>query len=293
MERIDGNAVSKQIIEELTGEVAKIEGAKPCIVVVRVGTDPASVFYTRKKVRTAHAIGMESRLLELPEGTSIEVLFAEIDRLNQDPGVHGILVQSPIPGVPNERDVFNRVAVEKDVDGLNSRNLGMLCQDDPAAFPSCTPAGIVELLRRYAIETAGKRVVVVGRSLLVGKPVGLLLLRKGSGGDATVTYCHSRTPDLAAITRDADILIAAIGRPAAITADMVKPGATVIDVGINKIPDTAAKKGYRIVGDVDFEAVAPIASAITPVPGGVGPMTVAMLMRNTLQAWRQAVSRPA
>ena len=285
MQLIDGNATSQAILIELTDAVAAIDGSKPCIVVVRVGDDPASVTYTRKKVKTAAAIGMRSRLVELPADAGKDRLLREISSLNKDPEVHGILVQSPIPGVESENEIFNTIDPRKDVDGLHSVNLGKLCQDDPDAFVSCTPSGIIELLRRHEIETRGKRVVVVGRSLLVGKPVGMLLLQKGLFGDATVTFCHSRTPDLPAITKQADILIAAIGRPEMIRADMVNPGSVVIDVGINKVKDPSAKRGYRLVGDVAFDEVAPLAAAITPVPGGVGPMTVAMLLRNTYKAW--------
>jgi methylenetetrahydrofolate dehydrogenase (NADP+)/methenyltetrahydrofolate cyclohydrolase len=230
---------------------------------------------------------MTSRLELFPESITQTELLAKIDALNRDPAIDGILVQSPLPKHMDETAVFNHISVDKDVDGFNTLNIGKLVQEDPGGFVACTPAGIVELIRHSQTETDGRHVVVVGRSLIVGKPVGLLLLQKGLPGNATVTFCHSRTRDLPAIARTADILIAAIGRPRFITADMVKEGVTVIDVGINRVPDASKKSGYRIVGDVDFDAVAPRAARITPVPGGVGPMTVAMLMRNTLKSWKK------
>ena len=215
--------------------------------------------------------------------------MGEIDHLNDDPDIHGILVQAPLPDHIDDSTVFNNVSPGKDVDGFNAVNLGKLCQEDESAFASCTPAGIVELIRRMGIETEGKHVVVLGRSLIVGKPAGMLFLRKGSPGNATITYCHSRTPDLKKHTLNADILIAAIGKPHFVSEDMVRSGATVIDVGINRIPDETKKSGYRLVGDVDFEKVAPKTSFITPVPGGVGPMTVAMLMVNTVKAYENSI----
>lgn len=289
MSIIDGRQISADIVEELKQEVAGLPaGSRPCIHLVRVGEDPASVSYVKKKQETAEQIGMEGRLTVLPENASQEELFALIDRLNADASVHGILIQSPLPKHMNERDAFNRVAAEKDVDGLGVVNMGRIVQDDERGFTPCTPKGIVELLKRSDIRTEGKHVVVVGRSVLVGKAAGLLFLQKGPFANATVTTCHSRTADLPAITRQADILIAAIGQPRFITKDMVKPGCVVIDVGINRIEDSSRKSGYRLVGDVDFDAVAPVAGRITPAPGGVGPMTVAMLMRNTLTAFHMA-----
>jgi methylenetetrahydrofolate dehydrogenase (NADP+)/methenyltetrahydrofolate cyclohydrolase len=289
MELIDGNEIAAAIIEELTERVASFDKEKPCVAFIRVGEDPASVSYVRKKQRTAAKIGIESKLLVFPESISQAELLIEIGHLNDDPGVHGILVQAPLPGHLNDRAVFNNVLPGKDVDGFNAENLGKLCQEDDDAFVSCTPAGIVELVRRKGIETEGKHVVVLGRSLIVGKPVGMLFLRKGSPGNATVTYCHSRTPDLKSQTLKADILIVAIGKPHFVGEDMVRSGATVIDVGINRIPDETKKSGYRLVGDVDFEKVAPKTSFITPVPGGVGPMTVAMLMANTVKAYEHSI----
>ncbi len=284
MKLIDGNTIATEIITELTEQVANLPGRKPCVTFVRVGEDPASVSYVRKKQRTAEAIGIESRLQLFDDSVSREELKSFIQSLNDDDSVDGILIQAPLPKHLIETEVFNWVRPDKDVDGFNTVNIGKLCQDDPEGFVACTPAGIVELLARTGVETNGRHVVVLGRSLIVGKPAALLMLRKGPLADATVTVCHSRTRDLPAITRQADILIAAIGRAHFVTADMVKEGATVIDVGINRITDDSRKSGYRLVGDVDFEAIANKTSAITPVPGGVGPMTVAMLMKNTVKA---------
>jgi methylenetetrahydrofolate dehydrogenase (NADP+) / methenyltetrahydrofolate cyclohydrolase len=290
MELIDGNEIASVIIEELTTLVATFQGHKPCVAFVRVGEDPASVSYVRKKEKTAAKIGIESKLIVFSEAISQDSLLQEIDSLNQDSNIHGILVQAPLPNHIDARKIFNSVSPAKDVDGFNATNLGKLCQEDNDGFVSCTPAGIVELIRRKGIETKGKRVVVLGRSLIVGKPVGMLFLGKGSTGNATVTYCHSRTPNLERHTQEADILIAAIGKPEFVTEDMVRPGATVIDVGINRIPDETKKSGYRLVGDVDFEKVAPKTALITPVPGGVGPMTVAMLMVNTVKAYEKTIA---
>lgn len=284
MELINGNEISKQILGELKSEIAEIsaKGLTPHIVVIRVGDDPASVSYVNKKEKTAQEIGMKSTVKLLPATVSQTELENEIDKLNADSEVHGILIQSPLPAHINETEIFNRVHPSKDVDGFSTVNIGRLVQELPEAFAACTPAGILELLNRSGVQTAGKHAVVVGRSLIVGKPVSILLLSKHS--NASVTVCHSRTRDLAAITRQADILIAAVGRAGFITKTMVKPGAVVIDVGINRIPDASKKSGFRLVGDVDFENVSPLCEKITPVPGGVGPMTVAMLMKNTLAA---------
>lgn len=285
-QRIDGNKIAADIVAELKAEVAAIPGRKPCIALVRVGDDPASVSYVRKKETTAAEIGIEGRVILPPATISQGELEALIDRLNADDGVDGILVQSPLPAPLDEVAIFRRIAPSKDVDGLHPLNLGRLAQDDPDAFASCTPAGIMELLARSGVDLKGKHVVVVGRSLLVGKPAALLALQKRAGANATVTVCHSATRDLPAVTRQADVLIAAIGRPNFIRADMVKPGAVVIDVGINRVADPTRKSGHRLTGDVDFPAVEAVASLITPVPGGVGPMTVAMLMRNTVKSHR-------
>ena len=286
MELIDGNRIASDLIAELKAEVSLLQGRKPCLALVRVGDDPASVSYVRKKGQTAAEIGIESRNLLPPATIGQAELEALVDGLNADPAVDGILVQSPLPPHLSERAVFGRIVPEKDVDGFHPVNLGKLAQEDPSGFSACTPAGIMELLSRSGVDLEGKHVVVIGRSLIVGKPVGLLALQKKAGANATVTLCHSKTRDLAAVVRQADVVIAAIGRAGFVTADMVKPGAVVIDVGINRVADATRKTGYRLVGDVDFEGVSPLASKITPVPGGVGPMTVAMLMKNTVKAFR-------
>jgi methylenetetrahydrofolate dehydrogenase (NADP+)/methenyltetrahydrofolate cyclohydrolase len=288
MDLINGNEIAQSIIEELKIEVSQIQDKKPCVVFIRVGEDPASISYVSKKEKTAAKIGIESRLQHYPESITQEELLQEISLINEDTEVHGILVQAPLPNHIDERTIFNHVSPDKDVDGFNASNLGKLCQEQKDAFISCTPAGVIELIKRKNIPTEGKHVVVVGRSLIVGKPTGMLFLRKGFPGNATVTFCHSRTPDLENHTRRADILIAAIGKPQFVTKDMVKEGATVIDVGINRIEDSNKKSGFRLVGDVDFEQVAPKTKFITPVPGGVGPMTVAMLMKNTVQAFKRS-----
>jgi len=299
MQLIDGNAIAASIIEELTVEVGALSGKKPVVAFIRVGEDPASVSYVRKKEKTAEKIGIESRLILLPESITSEQLFAQIDALNADSDVNGILIQAPLPKHINETATFNRVLPGKDVDGFNTVNIGKLCQEDSSGFVACTPAGIVQLIKRSGIETEGKHVVVLGRSQIVGKPAALLMMQKACPGNATVTVCHSRTADLPSITRQADVLadlpsitrqadvlIAAIGRANFVTADMVKDGVSIIDVGINRVEDASKKSGYRLVGDVEFAAVSAKAAHITPVPGGVGPMTVAMLMHNTLRAFK-------
>lgn len=291
MSLIDGNHIAETIIAELKAHVAALPGRKPCLALVRVGEDPASVSYVRKKEKTAAEIGVESRVILPPVTISQSELESLIDDLNADPTVDGILVQSPLPRPLNELAVFRRVSPDKDVDGFHTVNLGKLAQDDDSGFVSCTPAGIMELLARSGVDLAGKHVVVVGRSLIVGKPVALLALQKRAGANGTVTVCHSGTRDLPALTRQADVLIAAIGRPEFVTGDMVKPGAVVIDVGINRVSDPSKKTGYRLTGDVHFSSVEPKASLITPVPGGVGPMTVAMLMRNTVKAHAHTLAR--
>ena len=286
MDLINGNDIAAAIIAELKQEVAALPGRKPCIALVRVGEDPASVSYVRKKEKTAAEIGVTSRILLPPISITQDELCQLIDELNADPTVDGILVQSPLPKHIDDLAIFRRVAPEKDVDGFHTLNLGKVAQEDETGFVSCTPAGIMELLARSQVDLKGRHVVVLGRSLIVGKPVALLALQKKAGANGTVTICHSATTNLPAITRLADVLIAAIGRPEFVTADMVKPGAVVIDVGINRVPDATKKTGYRLTGDVAFASVAPLCSLITPVPGGVGPMTVAMLMKNTVKAHR-------
>jgi methylenetetrahydrofolate dehydrogenase (NADP+)/methenyltetrahydrofolate cyclohydrolase len=286
MDLIDGNLIAATIIAELTAEVAAIAGRKPCISLVRVGEDPASISYVRKKEQTAAAIGLTSRIILPPVTITQAELEKIIDDLNADDSVDGILVQSPLPKHLDELAIFRRVSPAKDVDGFHTLNLGKVAQEDDTGFVACTPAGIMELLARSGTDLSGKHVVVLGRSLIVGKPVALLALQKKAGANATVTVCHSGTRDLPSVTRLADVLIAAIGRAEFVTAAMVKPGAVVIDVGINRVPDPSKKSGYRLTGDVHFPSVSPLCAKITPVPGGVGPMTVAMLMKNTVKAHR-------
>ncbi len=282
MEIIDGNKIARQIVEELkiaTARLREERGITPHIVVVRVGNDPASVSYVKKKEATAQEIGFKSTVDVLPETISQAELETVIDGYNADPAVHGILVQAPLPKHIDETAIFNRVVPAKDVDGFSAANIGLLAQEIPGAVAPCTPAGIMEMLHRTGTQIRGAHAVVIGRSQIVGKPIANLLL--ACNASATVTVCHSATKNLAEITRTADILIAAIGKAKFVTAGMIKPGATVIDVGINRVPDASKKSGFRLVGDVDFDAVAPLCARITPVPGGVGPMTVAMLMKNT------------
>jgi methylenetetrahydrofolate dehydrogenase (NADP+)/methenyltetrahydrofolate cyclohydrolase len=287
MEIIDGNQVAATIIAELKAEVATFSGRRPCIALVRVGDDPASISYVKKKQATAAEIGMESRLFLPPVTITQAELCTLIDQLNADDTVDGILVQSPLPKGIEEVAVFRRIAAHKDVDGFHTLNLGKLAQEDETGFVACTPAGIMELLARANVTLAGKHVVVLGRSLIVGKPAALLAVQRKVWANATVTICHSQTANLPALTRQADVLIAAIGKAEFVTADMVKPGVVVIDVGVNRVPDATRKTGYRLTGDVHFPTVSPLCSKITPVPGGVGPMTVAMLMKNTVKAYRQ------
>jgi methylenetetrahydrofolate dehydrogenase (NADP+) / methenyltetrahydrofolate cyclohydrolase len=287
LELIDGNQIAPDIVAELNTQVATFTGRKPCIALVRVGEDPASVSYVKKKEKTSADIGITSRLIFPPVTITKDELFALIDGLNADAGVDGILVQSPLPKHINEVAVFRRIAAHKDVDGFHTLNLGKLAQEDPSGFVACTPAGIMELLKRSGVKLSGKHVVVLGRSLIVGKPAALLAMQRGEWANATVTVCHSQTANLPELTRQADVLIAAIGKAEFVTADMVKPGAVVIDVGVNRVPDATKKTGFRLTGDVHFPTVSPLTSKITPVPGGVGPMTVAMLMANTVKAYRQ------
>jgi methylenetetrahydrofolate dehydrogenase (NADP+)/methenyltetrahydrofolate cyclohydrolase len=282
---IDGKAAAESIISEVAAEAADFASRHraPFITVIIVGEDPGSQVYVRNKVAAAARCGIDSSLIELPASVEAAYLLERIDRLNADRGVDGVLVQMPLPPHMDQQAVIERISPSKDVDGLHPYNVGRLATDKPRFIP-CTPRGVLELFARYGVETEGRRAVVVGRSILVGKPVALLLARKHRSGNATVTVCHSRTEDLGAVTREADIL----GKAHVITGDMIKDGAVVIDVGMNRIADPAAKKGYRLTGDVDFESAYPKVSLITPVPGGVGPMTVAMLMRNTLQAAKWA-----
>jgi len=287
---IRGKPVAEGILEDIAGRVGEFSRRlrSPKLVVIIVGEDPASQVYIGMKVRAAARCGIDSSLIELPASTVQGELLGLLESLNADAGTDGILVQMPLPEGIDQQTVIERISPDKDVDGLHPFNLGRIAAGSPRFVP-CTPAGIAVLLDRYGVETRGRHAVVVGRSVLVGKPMALLLASKGVGGDATVTICHSRTEDLAAIVRTADILIAAVGSPRMITGEMVREGAVVIDVGVNRVDDPGAPRGYRLCGDVDFEAVRPRASLITPVPGGVGPMTVAMLMSNTYQAARWAL----
>lgn len=287
---IDGEAIAAEIRNEVKVGVdeLKASGITPCLAAVLVGDVPASQVYVRTKRKACEHVGLSS-VLHTPAGDIPEAqLLALIDQLNDDPAVHGILIQLPLPDHVDEAKVIERLSPSKDVDGFHPSNVGKLVIGMDT-FKPCTPAGVQELLVRSGIEIAGKHAVVIGRSNIVGKPMANLLVQKHKDANATVTVCHSRTRDLATLTRQADILIAALGSPHIVTADMVKEGAVVIDVGINRVDDASAKKGYRIVGDVDFDAVSQVASAITPVPGGVGPMTVAMLMVNTLKAARMTL----
>ena len=289
---LDGKSLAATLRDELAVEVAdfvKLTGIQPSLAVILVGADPASQVYVRNKETACVKAGMKSLMYRLDASTSTEELLDLIDRLNKDESVHGILVQLPLPKGIDEKRILDSISPAKDVDAFHPENVGLLSQGRPRFLP-CTPHGIVELLKCSGIETAGKHAVVVGRSDIVGKPMALLLVQKGNGGDATVTICHSRTPDLGKVTASADILVVAIGRARFVTADMVKPGATVIDVGMNRIEYDATDengqpcKKSRFVGDVDFDSVKDVAGAITPVPGGVGPLTVTMLLWNTLRS---------
>lgn len=287
---IDGKATAAAIKKEIAAKVAArvAEGKRaPHLAAILVGHDGGSETYVAGKIKACAECGFGSSLIRLestPEAPlDPAVLMAEIERLNNDPDVDGFIVQLPLPRHIDEQAVIEAIRPDKDVDGFHPVNVGRAGVGLPA-FHSATPAGIVELLRRYGISTRGKRVVIVGRSNIVGKPLANMLMQKGEQGDATVTVCHSATPDLPSITRQADIIVAAMGRPGFITADMVSDGAVVIDVGTTRVPDATKKSGFRLSGDVDFESVAPKCAAITPVPGGVGPMTITMLMSNTLKA---------
>ena len=289
---LDGAALAKAIRAEVAATVTKAAGStRPGLAAVLVGEDPASAVYVRSKGKACEEAGMHSETIRLPRETTEADLLAVVDRLNADPNIHGILVQLPLPKQIDSEKVLRRVDPAKDVDGFHPVNVGKLVTGDRSAFRPATPYGVQQMLIRSGIETKGAHAVIVGRSNIVGKPMANLLIQQGPGGDATVTVCHSRTRDLPAVTRSADILIAAIGKPEFVTADMVRPGAVVIDVGINRVDDSSQPKGYRLVGDVAFAPVSELASWITPVPGGVGPMTIAMLLQNTLQAWHQIESR--
>ena len=292
---IDGKAIRDAILEETEREAREFTertGVVPGLVVILVGEDAASQTYVGGKKRTCQKMGWFSEVRNMPADSKLEDIAAEIDGLNADERVHGILLQLPLPKDLDEQVLLERIDPSKDVDGFHPMNFGRLALGLPSFIP-CTPKGILEMLKRSGVETKGKRVVVAGRSNIVGKPMALLLSRKGEGADATVTMVHSRTVDMAGRCREADILIAAIGRAEMLTTDYVKPGAVVIDVGMNRVDDPTRERGYRLCGDVDFANVKETASAVTPVPGGVGPMTIAMLMTNTLQAARRAAGEDA
>jgi methylenetetrahydrofolate dehydrogenase (NADP+)/methenyltetrahydrofolate cyclohydrolase len=290
---LDGVALARTIRQEVAAEVARLggNGRKPGLAAVLVGDDPASAVYVRSKGKATEEAGMYSETIRQPATMSEDALLAIVDRLNADPKIHGILVQLPLPKHIDSEKVLHRIDPAKDVDGFHPVNVGKLVTGDKTAFRPATPFGVQQMLIRSGIETKGANAVILGRSNIVGKPMANLLIQQGPGGDATVTVCHSRTKDLPAVTRSADILIAAIGKAEFVTGDMVREGAVVIDVGINRVDDPAHHKGYRLVGDVAYGPVAEKASWISPVPGGVGPMTIAMLLRNTLQAWQQIEGR--
>lgn len=285
-EIMDGKKISAIIKNEVTAEVSQLKnkGIIPHLTVILVGDNPASSIYVSMKEKACKKVGISSETIQFDTSISEQSLLEKIETLNQDPKIHGILVQLPLPSHIHEDRIIEKVIPEKDVDGFHPINLGKLAAGSEKCFVSATPYGIVELLSRYNINTEGKHAVIVGRSNIVGKPLGLLLLRKKPQGNATVTYCHSRTKNLSVMTKTADILIAAMGKTEFIRKDMIKSGAVVIDVGINRVEDSTKKKGYRLVGDVDYEQVSKVASFITPVPGGVGPMTIAMLLKNTVYA---------
>lgn len=284
-----GKDVSEEIYSELRTRIAalKARGVVPGLAVVLVGDDPASQVYVRKKGEMCESLGMRSVTVRMPGDTTQESLMAKVEELNRDPSVHGFLVQLPLPSHLDEEQVINAISPEKDVDCFHPSNVGRMLIGNPDFLPA-TPAGVQQMLVRSGIETRGKHVVVVGRSNIVGKPMAALMVQKGDGADSTVTVVHSRTKNLPEITRQADILVVAIGKPRFVTADMVKEGAVVIDVGTNRVDDPSKPSGSRLVGDVDFEAVKDKASAITPVPGGVGPMTICMLMANAVKAAERA-----
>lgn len=287
---IDGKRLAAETRAEIAAGVATLKaerGVTPGLAVILVGENPASVSYVTAKEKAAREAGMYSREIRLPADVSEDDVLAQVRALGDDPAIHGILVQLPLPKGISEKKVIDAIAPEKDVDGFTPVNVGkMLIGDD--CFLPCTPHGILKLIETAGMDVSGKHAVVIGRSNIVGKPVAALLSRKGAHANATVTLCHTGTPDIAAYTRTADVVVVAAGRPNTLTGDMLKPGAVVIDVGVNRVPDATNPKGYRLCGDADFESCAAVASAITPVPGGVGPMTITMLLWNTLEAARRA-----
>lgn len=287
---IEGRIIAEKVYAALRGKIAELKANSrtPGLAVILVGDNPASRAYVRSKDKMCRDLGLHSVKLELPDTTTQQELLARVEELNHDPAVHGILVQSPPPKQIDEAAIVRALNPEKDVDGFHPVNVAKLALGEESGFVPCTPLGCQRLLSESGIEISGAHVVILGRSMIVGKPLALLLMRKGSGGDATVTVVHSRSRRLTEITRSADILVAAIGQPEFVRADHVRDGAVVIDVGINRVNDETTERGYRLVGDVAFDEVSQKASAITPVPGGVGPMTIAMLMSNTVKACQQA-----
>ena len=288
---LDGRALAAEIRAEVAAGVAEMQqkhGVTPGLAAVLVGEDPASRVYVRNKGRACDEVGMVSAIIEMPDNSSPGRVLEQVQTLNEDPAFHGILVQLPLPAAIDEYEIIEALDPDKDIDGIHPYNVGKLLQGRPDFVPG-TPAGVQQLLLRHGYDPAGANVVVCGRSDIVGKPLAALLMQRQEGANATVTVCHTRTRNLPEITRRADVVVAAIGRPNAITADMIREGAVVIDVGINRVPDASRRRGYRLVGDVDFEGVSAKAAAITPVPGGVGPMTIAMLLSNTLTAARISI----
>lgn len=286
---IDGKRIAEAMRRDLEPEIHALRGrgVTPGLAVVLVGDNPASQVYVRMKGKACQDLGMHSETVRLPADTSERDLLAVIARLNADPAIHGMLVQLPLPTHIGDTRVLHAILPGKDVDGFHPENVGKVAIGDPSGFRPATPYGVQQMLVRAGIETAGAHVVIVGRSNIVGRPMASLLLHKGRGADATVTVCHSRTRDIGAVTRQADILIVAMGRPEFVRGDMIRPGAAVVDVGVNRLEDPSAEKGYRLVGDVAFAEAAEVAAHVTPVPGGVGPMTITMLLYNTVQAARQ------
>jgi methylenetetrahydrofolate dehydrogenase (NADP+)/methenyltetrahydrofolate cyclohydrolase len=289
---IDGTAIGRQMRSELAPEIAglKKKGVTPGLAVILVGEDPASQVYVRMKGKACEEAGIHSETVRLPADTAEQAVIGQIEKFNADRAIHGILVQTPLPKHMNSNRVLHCVDPRKDVDGFHPENVGKVALGDSTGFRPATPYGVQQLLLKTGVETKGAHAVIVGRSQIVGRPMASLLIQDGPGANATVTVCHSRTRDLGAVTRLADILIVAIGKANMVTGDMVRPGTVVIDVGVNRVPDSSVDKGYRLVGDVNFEQVREVASAITPVPGGVGPMTITMLLYNTVQAARQWTS---
>jgi methylenetetrahydrofolate dehydrogenase (NADP+) / methenyltetrahydrofolate cyclohydrolase len=291
MNLLDGKKIAGLIMEEISSEVAVLKstgGKIPHLAAMIVGNDGASETYVAHKVKTCEKVGFESTLVRLDENVSEQTVLEKIDEINNDPEIDGLIVQLPLPSHISEERVIERIKVEKDVDGFHPVNAGRLLIDQPG-YVSATPNGIIELIKRYNIQTSGKHCVVLGRSNIVGKPMAVLMARKGYPGDATVTLCHSRTKDLGAVCRQADILIVAMGKAEFVTADMVKEGAVVIDVGITRVKSEKTRSGWKLLGDVKFGEVAPKCSFITPVPGGVGPMTIVSLLNNTLKASKKEI----